>query len=511
MLDDAELLRRYADTRSEMAFTELVERHLGLVYHAALRRTGRAQLAEDATQYVFIALARNAATLSRHAVLTGWLYTTTRFAANRILRVERRRQRREQEAYAMQNALSPPEADWDRLRPALDGVMDQLSDRDRAAVLLRYFGGKSFADVGRALELTEEAARKRVERGLEKLRSLLARRGITSTAAALAVMLASQAGLAAPAGLAVMVTGPALAAGGGVLSSSVVGVVGIMSTTKVILGVAGVLTLLGLGAADYEWRIKGRTDAAIAGATQELDLRSKHLRTLDERTDSAEKEAIGLQRAINGLHQTAPWPTKWDPTAEGRKFLKTHPRAGAVIDRYLKSYVVTRYGPFLQSQGLPPAQAQQIENSLLKVPFALVIPSAAGNLSLPFGDDSLSKEERDNLIRTAMGDAIYQQFLTYDQDQARTQAERTITDRVAADAYFTGSPLTGEQAGQLRKILAGSGTGINPGATNDWNSVSKQAAEVLTPAQLAPLQVLATGQVYQNALRTTLQGGPSSP
>ncbi len=266
MVDDAELLRRYAQDHSEPAFTELVERHLSLVYHAAFRRIGQAQLAEDATQYVFIALARNAAALARHAVLTGWLYTTTRFAANRILRVERRRQRREQEAYAMQTALSPPDPDWNRLRPALDGVMDQLSDRDRAAVLLRYFEGRSFADVGRVLELTEEAARKRVERGVEKLRSLLVRRGLTSTSTALAVMLSSQAGLAAPAGLASTVAGTALAAGGGVLSSTVLGILGIVSTTKTTLLVAGVIALLSLGTAGYEWRSERRAEASIASS-----------------------------------------------------------------------------------------------------------------------------------------------------------------------------------------------------------------------------------------------------
>ena len=70
MSDDAELLRRYADTRSEPAFAALVERHLGLVYAAALRRlNGDTHRATDVAQTVFIALARHAADLALRPVL----------------------------------------------------------------------------------------------------------------------------------------------------------------------------------------------------------------------------------------------------------------------------------------------------------------------------------------------------------------------------------------------------------------------------------------------------------
>src|SRR5471032_886679 len=99
MRDDAELLRRYVEFRSEADFTAFVERHLNVVYHAALRRMGgRSDLAQDVTQQVFTALARDADRLSRHEALTGWLYTAARHAAHQILRAERRRQHREQEA-----------------------------------------------------------------------------------------------------------------------------------------------------------------------------------------------------------------------------------------------------------------------------------------------------------------------------------------------------------------------------------------------------------------------------
>src|SRR5437867_3411089 len=135
--EDAELLRQYAAEKSEAAFAELVGRHINLVYGGALRRVGcDVQLAEDVTQRVFTALARDAATLARHPVLAGWLYTTTRYLAAQLVRGERRRRERETEAQAMNEIFSEsaPPADWERLRPELDEAMDQLGERDREAV-----------------------------------------------------------------------------------------------------------------------------------------------------------------------------------------------------------------------------------------------------------------------------------------------------------------------------------------------------------------------------------------
>jgi DNA-directed RNA polymerase specialized sigma24 family protein len=73
MRTDGELLRGYADGHSQTAFAELVERHVGLVFHAALRRTNQdTPMAEEVTQVVFTALAREAGKLGRHTALTGW-------------------------------------------------------------------------------------------------------------------------------------------------------------------------------------------------------------------------------------------------------------------------------------------------------------------------------------------------------------------------------------------------------------------------------------------------------
>lgn len=259
MMDDAALLRRYAEERSEAAFAELVRRYVNQVYFAALRQvSGDAHRAEDVTQAVFTLLARKAASLAGRPTLAGWLYTTTRFVANETRRAERRRQVREQEAHAMQElaAESAPAADWDRLRPVIDDVMNELNQHDREAVLLRFFHGRPFAEIGAALRVTEDAARMRVDRALDKLRTLLARRGITSTSAALAVALANQAGMAAPAGLAASVTGAALA---GTAASAGGWLTTFMSISKLQVGIAGALAVAG---ATVFW-LQAKTNASL--------------------------------------------------------------------------------------------------------------------------------------------------------------------------------------------------------------------------------------------------------
>lgn len=214
MNTDADLLRRYIHDRAEAAFTELVERHLGLVYSVALRRVGGDRhLAEDVTQRVFSVLARKAPTLVGRPTLSGWLYTSAHLTSAAVVRSERRRKVHETDAQIMQATHSSPEAaaDWTQLRPVIDDVIVILKEDDREAIALRFFEKRTFAEVGIALRVTEEAARKRVDRALEKLRAVLAQRGITSTTVALGIALPAFAAADSPAGLLGKVANHALA------------------------------------------------------------------------------------------------------------------------------------------------------------------------------------------------------------------------------------------------------------------------------------------------------------
>lgn len=212
MLSDGELLRRYAESGSEEAFTALVQRHIHVVYHTALRRVGgNAHCADDVTQKVFTDLARKARSLADRPSIAGWLYTGVRYAAADAVRAERRRRVHEQEAQTMNELNGPAPIAAERIDPFLDEVMDLLSERDREAVLLHYFEGRTFVEIGAILSLTADGARMRVNRALDRLRGALAQRGIASSAAALGAVLLGQSALAAPASLVTSIATQAIA------------------------------------------------------------------------------------------------------------------------------------------------------------------------------------------------------------------------------------------------------------------------------------------------------------
>lgn len=212
---DQELLREYVATRSDAIFAELVARHVNLVYSAALRQTGNHATAQDITQAVFIILARKAPSLRRETVLVGWLFRAVRYAVRDAFKIEARRQRREQEAAAMQltDQTEDATAAWEELAPLLDESLAKLAMRDRNAVLLRYFENKDWREVGATLGLNENGARVRVTRALEKLRGFLKRRGVAVSAVALSGALLSNAVQAAPSGLVSSLASGAAAAG----------------------------------------------------------------------------------------------------------------------------------------------------------------------------------------------------------------------------------------------------------------------------------------------------------
>jgi RNA polymerase sigma factor (sigma-70 family) len=244
MPDDGTLLREYAQSGSESAFAELVRRHLDLVYSTALHGVAQdGSLAQDVSQSVFIDLVRKAGALSDRASLAGWLYTSTCFAAAKAVRTEHRRRAREEKAQVMQLSANVGlnSADWEQIGPVLNRVMLQLKEKDREILVLRYFEQWSVVQIGQQLGLRESAARMRIERALERLRSLLNRSGITSTAAALALLLGQQTLVAAPIGLAASITSAAV--GVSAMSGTSILSAVLMSKTKAIL--AGGLIALG--------------------------------------------------------------------------------------------------------------------------------------------------------------------------------------------------------------------------------------------------------------------------
>ncbi len=459
MTEDAPLLRRYLDDRSEEAFTELVRRHVDLVYFAALRRVGGDRhLADDVTQSVFTDLARKAPSLKNRTVLTGWLYTSTRFAAAQAVRTEQRRRTHEQEAHTMNEIHSTPEPGWDQLRPIIDEVMDELNERDREAVLLRFFENLPLAEVGAKFSLSPDAARMRVDRALDKLRGLLAKRGIASTSVALAAIFARQSGVAAPSGLvARIVTG--------------------------VLSQAGTLTTATLGL----WKILAGV-AIVALGTGLVVYKAKHIRPPSVSPGPAIQMSGIAQNPISPAEQTisggpsqavdnpSPGQPKLSPAnagaqtrlnaAEFRRKMKMDAVYRASIIALAKSRLDLFYQPLFKTLNLSEARLDQFKNLLVEKQLAgLEVNEAMQTTGIR--QEGIEPAERNNLFYQSVFDAQrsidgeikefltapeYAQFLDYTEDLVPWIAVNALAQVLQS----TVTPLTDEQASRLVVLLRGS-------------------------------------------------------
>ena len=204
---DKELLEQFAAARSNRAFAELVERHLGMVYAVALRRTGGdSVLAQEICQQVFIDLARKAGQLLDHPSLVAWLHRSTCFATATVIRREARENAKRSAIALLMDPSSPPAIpESEEILTHLDAAVGELSESDRAAILLRFFENRSFGDIGAELGVSGEAARKRVDRAVERLRSILSSRCVHVSITSLVSVLLSSMAIPPPAALAATV------------------------------------------------------------------------------------------------------------------------------------------------------------------------------------------------------------------------------------------------------------------------------------------------------------------
>ena len=189
---DFELLRDFVRQHDQPAFATVVRRHLDLVYATALRKVESQEAAEEIAQNVFATLARKAWQFSRDDSLPAWLYRTTLLEAKEWWRGEVRRRRREQTAAELGTTMKTPDEQpaLRALLPLLDEALLSLREKDRTALLLRYYESQSLREVGAALNTSEDAAQKCVASALEKVAQFFQRRGfktgtIVATAAAL--------------------------------------------------------------------------------------------------------------------------------------------------------------------------------------------------------------------------------------------------------------------------------------------------------------------------------------
>lgn len=502
--EDHELLVRYAEEGSEAAFTELVHRHFDLVYSAARRQVGGDdQRAREVAQTVFTDLAHKARALRRHPALRGWLYTSTHFAARKLLRSEQRRRQRELTAQAMQELSSPPglSGDWDRLSARLDEAMQALGPRDREAILLRFFFQRHFAEIGDRLGSSEKAAQMRVDRALEKLREALARRGITSTAGALAVALADQAVVAAPAGWSATVAGSVLANLGAVAAGETMAAAlgQFMATSKLTIVLLGSCGLLALGSGlHYAAQARAAT-AALTHAP--LPARGQ------ERLQSVIRQMAGERRRISALRDQQDHsaglksPASAVATAPDTilsQEIAENPQLRQLLAANFRAQFALTHGPLFRELNFTPEQIGQFEDLKLELMSDLYDLEQAARLqgtADPGVDPGLQRSE--NQVRDRYDDAL--RGLAGETARARIQdyeqilPARALANEMAAGVYYSSTPLTPAQADRVVEIIAAqssayrSGGQVDPAALN-WDRVLAQAQGVLTPEQFAALQ-----------------------
>jgi len=317
MTDDMALLREYARHNSEEAFAMLVSRHVNLVYSVALRQAHDPHLAEEITQAVFIILARKAEALGRKTILPGWLCRTARYTSANALTIQWRRQRREQEAY-MQSILNEPEPDaWRQIAPLLEGAMEQLGQKDHDAVVQRFFEGRNFKEVGAVLGASENAAKKRVNHALEKLRRYFSKHGLVSTTAIIAGTISLHSVQAAPSELAKSIAAVVMvrsAAAGGSTLTLVKGALKLMAWTKAKTAIvsAVVVGLATLSVIQHQAQVKLREQneslrwqmdqlSQLASENQNLS----NLLAQAQRSEAIAKEQLRAKEQASTKHHVA--------------------------------------------------------------------------------------------------------------------------------------------------------------------------------------------------------------
>ncbi len=542
--DDRSLLRQYAERRSEESFTTLVNRHLNLVYSAALRLVRSPQLAEEVAQSVFTDLSRNAGKLKRDTILTAWLYRVAYRTAVDVVRRESRRQNREQQAVEMAAMNSEP-SDWTHIEPLLDEGMQTLDETDRAAVLLRYFEGKSLREVGERLGTSEDSAQKRVSRAVERLRQFFTKRGVAVGASGLVAALSTNAVQAAPAGLAAAISSAATFAGATLVTTATATKVITMTTLQKTLVTATVIVAAGTGI--YEAReassLRGNVQmlqqqqVVFSGRIQQLTRQRDHAvsratsvsvgNTLSE-SDPRLTELVKLRSEVATLRQRlASVQPKTDSAspASGLAKLVSDPAMKEFVRQEAMKEFKLRYAPLAQALKLTPEQTEKFIDLFTKLWFDIYVTQA----TLPGSSDpakaaqsvAAAKADIDNQLRSLLGESGFAQFKEYTLE---------IPARATLDLLYGqlgDKQLTNDQDARLFQIIKAEPYELTHGIEGDVNKaffgsqeqvdhylqqlaesnqrVLQQASSFLTPEQLAALNaVLANGVKTRQAQAAAL-------
>jgi len=296
MTSDLDLLRQFARENSQDAFTEIVRRHVNLVYSAALRQIRSPQLAEEIAQSVFADLARSGTGIlpvNETNSLAPWLYSVTRRTAIDAIRKESRRQLREQISVEM-NDMNATANEWTQIEPMLDDAMAALDETDRSAILLRYFENKNLREVGESLKISDDAAQKRVGRAVERLREFFSKQKITIGASGLTVLISANAVQSAPVGLAATISAATVLAGTAVHTSTVIAATKTIAMTIIQKTLITATLAVTAGAGIYE----AHQVAQLRGQNQILQQQQS---PLAEQIQQLQRELDGAKDQLTSL------------------------------------------------------------------------------------------------------------------------------------------------------------------------------------------------------------------
>ena len=502
MTDDGQLLQQYTRERSESAFGELVMRHIDLVYSAALRVAGGdSHLAQDVTQTVFLDLARKPGSVPQDAVLASWLYRHVWFTAAKMVRTERRRQTREQTAMEMRALDDNTGSPWELVAPHLDEGLNQLSASDRDAIVLRFFKRQDFRVIGAALGVSEDAAQKRVSRALEKLRSLLSKRGATLTVTALASALTAEAVVAAPAGLAISVTTTALAGAATVGTGLSLTTMKVMAMTKLQVGVAGVILIAGLATPlllqhqslsrlreennrlreeTQSWQQQASQMAQLAAENQRLSNLLAHAGSAQSLKPDQFGELLRLRGEATRLRANAQAEAKAaNPMVEMLKSPEGKEMMRASM-RTMGQAVARSYAKLFTDLHLTPEQTDSMKRLLMNKTMAsadMITEAMAGQADpaqLKAQAIQVRAEQAaiDDQIKQLLGDDNYTQYHTY----GKTLEERMVVTQAADQLADSPRAVRADQEQQLLDAMVEERQNFK--FTTDFSDPSKLTGDV---------------------------------
>ncbi len=474
------------------------------MYSSARRQTQtRNDLAEDVSQLAFAELARKAPLLTDHPSIRGWLFICTRHLAAKAMRTESRREAREAASQAMNELMPPSAAEWDRLRPVLDEALCHLTNEEREAVFLRFFDKLSFAELGERLGVGEDTARRRVERVLERIRRLLARRGITSTAAALGVALTTDTVTAAPRDIAAGVAQAALSAAS-VAPTGIITTIALMKSialSTMFIALVAVTGFLAGGAGLYfsHELVRDRTTASVKA--ESLAAAEASLGRIKQRLAISRASANPRVSTVAANAVAAPQSLE-DQIA--RDLELSHWKGQLWL-----SEAILRYGPFLSEHGVNHDQMQQIIVAAKKL-FAdsddLREVALLAGTQVQSDPDLSAKQQQVtaqyySTLSSILGADTFNALNAYvsssqlpSQNGHQTGEANYVANQVAGTAFAEGAYITGDQKAQMTQLLLKYTPNYQPGEPNEswtlnWSGIIAEAQATSIPAaEVAALQ-----------------------